>query len=235
MTCRLRAATRARRECRVNILLDFMKLLRLFNVKERTGGSPYEAKRNTGLLFVTLLHCAPEPRIALTLHAGCRASFIIRGVSLDSCKFDRPVQIHGDVVATVRMRQLKPVPDEVESRFLTSQYWGIASVAAALLLLALMGAWWAARRWVRPLLAVQVATTRIAHGEFDIRLNTARSNEIGDVMRNVNASSDLRDVSDRAIDSHIKNIRRKIVAVDPGCECIASVYGVGYRFDAPER
>jgi two-component system, OmpR family, response regulator BaeR len=43
----------------------------------------------------------------------------------------------------------------------------------------------------------------------------------------------LRDVSDRAIDSHIKNLRRKIQAMEPGCECIASVYGVGYRFDAP--
>ena len=43
-----------------------------------------------------------------------------------------------------------------------------------------------------------------------------------------------RDISDRAIDSHIKNIRRKIVAVDAGCECLVSVYGVGYRFDAPE-
>lgn len=37
--------------------------------------------------------------------------------------------------------------------------------------------------------------------------------------------------SDRAIDSHIKNIRRKIVAVDPGAACVASVYGAGYRFD----
>jgi two-component system, OmpR family, response regulator BaeR len=46
--------------------------------------------------------------------------------------------------------------------------------------------------------------------------------------------SDLRDVSDRAIDSHVKNLRREIEAVDPGCSCIASVYGVGYRFDAPE-
>ena len=40
-------------------------------------------------------------------------------------------------------------------------------------------------------------------------------------------------VSDRAIDSHVKNVRRKIQVVEPGCECIASVYGVGYRFDAP--
>jgi two-component system, OmpR family, response regulator BaeR len=48
------------------------------------------------------------------------------------------------------------------------------------------------------------------------------------------AHADLRDVSDRAIDSHIKNLRRKIHAVESGCECIASVYGIGYRFDAPE-
>ncbi len=45
--------------------------------------------------------------------------------------------------------------------------------------------------------------------------------------------ADLRDVSDRAIDSHVKNLRRKIEAVEPGCNCIASVYGAGYRFDAP--
>jgi two-component system response regulator BaeR len=44
---------------------------------------------------------------------------------------------------------------------------------------------------------------------------------------------DLRDVSDRAIDSHVKNLRRKIQAVEPGFESIMSVYGVGYRFDAP--
>lgn len=46
--------------------------------------------------------------------------------------------------------------------------------------------------------------------------------------------ADLRDVSDRAIDTHVKNLRRKIEAVDPGCDCIDSVYGVGYRFSAPE-
>ncbi|WP_339826714.1 response regulator [uncultured Parasphingorhabdus sp.] len=36
---------------------------------------------------------------------------------------------------------------------------------------------------------------------------------------------------DRAIDSHIKNIRRKMASVDPETSCIASVYGAGYRFD----
>jgi two-component system response regulator BaeR len=45
------------------------------------------------------------------------------------------------------------------------------------------------------------------------------------------SSDHFRDVSDRAIDSHIKNIRRKIAAIDPSSLCVASVYGVGYRFD----
>jgi two-component system response regulator BaeR len=45
--------------------------------------------------------------------------------------------------------------------------------------------------------------------------------------------SEWRDVSDRAVDSHVKNIRRKFVAIDAGFNGLASVYGVGYRFDAP--
>ncbi len=45
------------------------------------------------------------------------------------------------------------------------------------------------------------------------------------------AHDGFRDVSDRAIDSHIKNIRRKLATVAPAADCIASVYGVGYRFE----
>jgi two-component system response regulator BaeR len=42
---------------------------------------------------------------------------------------------------------------------------------------------------------------------------------------------DQRDTSDRTIDSHIKNIRRKLAAALPGVDCLQSVYGVGYRFE----
>ena len=42
-----------------------------------------------------------------------------------------------------------------------------------------------------------------------------------------------RDISDRAIDTHVKNLRKKVQAVDPDSDCIASVYGLGYRFDMP--
>jgi two-component system response regulator BaeR len=39
------------------------------------------------------------------------------------------------------------------------------------------------------------------------------------------------DVTDRAIDSHVKNLRRKLDAALPGVEAIHSIYGLGYRFD----
>jgi two-component system response regulator BaeR len=45
--------------------------------------------------------------------------------------------------------------------------------------------------------------------------------------------ADFRDVSDRAVDSHVKNLRRKLQAAMSGPDCIASVYGVGYRLDLP--
>jgi two-component system, OmpR family, response regulator BaeR len=40
-----------------------------------------------------------------------------------------------------------------------------------------------------------------------------------------------QDVTDRAVDSHIKNLRKKIARQLPGREFIHSVYGVGYRFE----
>jgi two-component system response regulator BaeR len=49
-----------------------------------------------------------------------------------------------------------------------------------------------------------------------------------DLARESNASLE---VTDRAIDSHVKNLRRKLDAVLPGVEAIHSIYGLGYRFD----
>lgn len=45
------------------------------------------------------------------------------------------------------------------------------------------------------------------------------------------ARQDSLDVTDRAVDSHIKNVRRKIAAVLPETDAISSVYGLGYRFE----
>lgn len=45
------------------------------------------------------------------------------------------------------------------------------------------------------------------------------------------AAQDNLDTGDRAVDSHIKNLRRKLAAVLPERDIVASVYGLGYRLD----
>jgi two-component system response regulator BaeR len=42
---------------------------------------------------------------------------------------------------------------------------------------------------------------------------------------------DGREVTERAVDSHIKNLRRKLDQAGAGAERIASVYGIGYRYE----
>jgi two-component system sensor histidine kinase BaeS len=99
---------------------------------------------------------------------------------------ERPVLVQGKAVAVMHMLKLKPVPDDVEARFLTSQYQSILVVAGVLLLAALLCAQWVANHWVRPLIEIQAATEQIAQGAFDTRLGTHRADEIGDTMRNIN-------------------------------------------------
>ncbi|MGF6240082.1 MULTISPECIES: response regulator [Paraburkholderia] len=42
---------------------------------------------------------------------------------------------------------------------------------------------------------------------------------------------DHRVVTDRTVDTHVKNLRRKLQVVRPGQDMIRSIYGVGYRLD----
>lgn len=43
--------------------------------------------------------------------------------------------------------------------------------------------------------------------------------------------NDHRVVADRTVDSHIKNLRRKLQAIRPEDDIIRSIYGVGYRLE----
>ncbi len=45
--------------------------------------------------------------------------------------------------------------------------------------------------------------------------------------------NDYRVVSDRTVDSHIKKLRKKLADAKPEWDLIHSVYGVGYKYDAP--
>ncbi|MBB2495347.1 response regulator [Aquipseudomonas ullengensis] len=43
--------------------------------------------------------------------------------------------------------------------------------------------------------------------------------------------SDHRVVTDRTVDSHVKNLRRKLEQAAPGQELVHSIYGVGYKLE----
>jgi len=74
----------------------------------------------------------------------------------------------------------------------------------------------------------------LTQSEF-ILLSTLTSQPGRVYSRNVlldKLSAELRDISDRAIDSHIKNLRKKMSAIDAGQDYIQSIYGVGYKLEA---
>jgi two-component system response regulator BaeR len=95
-----------------------------------------------------------------------------------------------------------------------------------------------------PVIAIDTAARRIAiHGnaldltptEYGILAALARRPgqvfsraQLLDMAREGNASLD---VTDRAIDSHVKNLRKKLDAALPGVDAIHAIYGLGYRFD----
>jgi two-component system response regulator BaeR len=43
--------------------------------------------------------------------------------------------------------------------------------------------------------------------------------------------TETTEISDRNIDNHIKNIRKKINEIEKGLKPISAVYGVGYKFN----
>lgn len=48
-----------------------------------------------------------------------------------------------------------------------------------------------------------------------------------------NIYQDYRVVSDRTVDSHIKKLRKKLLSPDDDIDLIRSVYGSGYKYEAP--
>lgn len=76
--------------------------------------------------------------------------------------------------------------------------------------------------------AVELKLTPV---EFNLlRLLTAQPGRVFSRDQLMNEMySDYRVVSDRAVDTHIKNLRRKLLEAAPQLDLIESIYGVGYR------
>ncbi len=96
-----------------------------------------------------------------------------------------PVRVGGQVVAIARMLPSAELAG-VDARFLRRQYTGLALAAAGSLAVALLAAWLAARWLGRPLRTVQAATRRIASGELGLVVPEHGSQEMADLIADVN-------------------------------------------------
>ena len=98
----------------------------------------------------------------------------------------QPVTVDGQVVALAWMEALPPAPQSVDAAFLARQYQGILGAAAGLLLLAVLGAVWVGRRWLRPVQEARQAAHRIAAGELHARLTPRGNDELAGLARDIN-------------------------------------------------
>ncbi len=96
-----------------------------------------------------------------------------------------------------------------------------------------------------PAFVVDRERMRIVHGGASLPLTPVEFRLLAELIDNPDrvysrqqlldfAHEDQRDINDRTVDSHIKNIRRKLAARLPQADCLQSVYGVGYRFEMPQ-
>ncbi len=95
-----------------------------------------------------------------------------------------------------------------------------------------------------PAFTVERASMRVFHGAVPLALTPVEFRILAELIEHPDrvysrqqlldfAHEDQRDISDRTVDSHIKNIRRKLSLCLPDVDCLQSVYGVGYRFELP--
>lgn len=96
-----------------------------------------------------------------------------------------PIRHAGVLVGWMALRPLTHPVDNRDVAFLTAQTRQGAIIAAALLALALLVAWLFARHLLAPLRSVERAAARLAEGDYRVRVQSGRRDELGDLVRHV--------------------------------------------------
>ncbi len=99
----------------------------------------------------------------------------------------RALKRDGVIEAYLFLADRSEVHDALDAQFLRRQTLGIGAVAGLCLLVALALAYLLAQRWLRPLQQAQRVARRLARGELAVRMPQDRGDEIGALMRDLNA------------------------------------------------
>ncbi|WP_236066786.1 winged helix-turn-helix domain-containing protein [Paraburkholderia haematera] len=127
----------------------------------------------------------------------------------------RPVVYSGKVVGWLSVNGPDTLSDAADIAFQAQQKRSTWEIAGVAVVLAALVALILARIVLAPVKRLMKSPGRIFSRDYLLS----------------HLYADHRVVTDRTIDSHIKNLRRKLQGARPDSEPIASVYGVGYRLE----
>jgi len=99
---------------------------------------------------------------------------------------ERRIMVEGMLAGTAKLLPRGPSPNNVDARFLRSQYIGSAILTIVLLVLAGIAAFWFARSGAKRLSDMQRATDAIASGDLDARVMTKGTDEVTAMGENIN-------------------------------------------------
>jgi two-component system sensor histidine kinase BaeS len=98
-----------------------------------------------------------------------------------------PVISNGRLLARVQLVKVKRASEGLDERFLRNQVVAIVVISGIAFVLSLGGILLLSRQLAKPLRAAQSATARIASGDFAVRLTETGTDEVADLVRNINA------------------------------------------------
>ncbi len=110
----------------------------------------------------------------------------------------RAITLDGENIGTAKIIPHGPTPGGVDARFLRSQYVNAALLVVALIVFAALAAWGFARAGTRRLANMESATKEIANGNFNVRADSAGTDEVSTMGQNINLMAESLARSDQA-------------------------------------
>lgn len=117
---------------------------------------------------------------------------------------ERPIVVDGLRVGTVRVRPLRQSGEAGAAGFLREQVRDIVVVAAVMVLVSILLAFWLARHLLRPVAALRDVTARLARGQLNARAPLLSRDELAELALHVNAMAEALESSEQQ--------RRKMLA-----------------------